>query len=799
MKSLFFCNFICPLRLAGALGGWALVVLAGLLVPGQGLRAQQVRFDTAREWGEWNLPLGAVEVTPQGAIQPIRVRKNVNAVANAAAFGGGIRTAGSNPDDAPLVMDGDPTTGWNLDPQDKPSDWFVEVDLGRGVSARAVNLVFDQEAPPFELFDLFLSTGEPETDNIAAPIEGSLVYRIKERFKENERHRITYRIDQPDLMPIQFLRFEPLLHVPGARLVEVEVEAIGDNLSLSLLERGGNVDVNINLDSNAPQPLGKARALFDGDLYERWNAGTASRAQTDINAHIVLDLGAVYWTDLTRIIGGVVVRSGFGGGITTRHFVSRRRWGFRVYEFMTSDGSLSPDGTRIWTKHFSGISPGSETSRGLVDHHYDSIPTRYVRILWKFWDTACSSSFQSEEGVSQSSARGCSAGGGTDEIQIFGQGYPREAILRSPLIDLDNSKNLNSIEWTGDTPSGTRIDIRSRTGNEVMEQYTFYDKNNKEVTEKRYNKLIKSFRGPIDTSRVAGGDWSPWSNIYSISGEGFQSPSPRRFMELDIRLVTESPETAATLDRVAINFTPPLAQQVIGEVYPMEVSPGAAVQFSYFLRPRQTRSGGFDSITMEASSPLEFTAAYIDDEAVETQAKETDRGFQVTFPRAISSDQLVEMRFNSSVFLQATRFDAFLQDTGDLAVRQRVDPGDASPQVESSTNVVRLPVTQDLLANLDLSTPVITPNGDGRNDALHIELDLVNVLEPRPLHLRLYDLSGRLVRTQDQESTAGQQVFTWDGRGPGGALVPPGIYVVELNVAGDTQERNARRIISVVY
>ena len=376
-------------------------------------------------------------------------------------FGGGIRNAGSNLNTARLAIDGNPATGWAPDPEAGPDEWFIEIDLGRAVSAKSVTLVFDAEAPPFELFDLLLSTGEPETDFIAAPIEGSIVYRVKGRIKENTHHRVTYQIEQIDEEPIQFIRFEPLLLVPDARLVEVEVESIGDNIALGLLERGGSVDININLASNESQPLGKARALFDGDLYERWRAGTASRGLTDILAHMVLDLGAVYWVDQTRIIGGVVVRSGFGGGITTNHYVHRRRWGFRFYEFMTSDGSLSPDGTRLWTKHFSGASPGSQTSKGLVDHHFDLLPTRFVRIFWKYWDTSCYS-FQrlgEEGGINR--VPGCGAGGTTDEIQIFGEGFPSEVDFRSPLIDLGSGKNLNSVEWSGDEPPGTLIEIRT--------------------------------------------------------------------------------------------------------------------------------------------------------------------------------------------------------------------------------------------------------------------------------------------------------------------------------------------------
>ena len=94
------------------------------------------------------------------------------------------------------------------------------------------------------------------------------------------------------------------------------------------------------------------------------------------------------------------------------------------------------------------------------------------------------------------------------------------------------------MEWSGDEPPGTRIEIRTRTGNEILETYSFYDKNGKEVSERRYNKLIPSFKGPIDTTLAAGGDWSAWSRIYSFSGEAFLSPSPRRYLEIDVRMTS---------------------------------------------------------------------------------------------------------------------------------------------------------------------------------------------------------------------------------------------------------------------
>ena len=45
-----------------------------------------------------------------------------------------------------------------------------------------------------------------------------------------------------------------------------------------MIERGGTIDININLANNESQPLGNAIGLVDGDLYARWRAGTASKA-----------------------------------------------------------------------------------------------------------------------------------------------------------------------------------------------------------------------------------------------------------------------------------------------------------------------------------------------------------------------------------------------------------------------------------------------------------------------------------------------------------------------------------------
>ena len=751
--------------------------------------ADEIRFASRRDWQAWSLP-GTVELTPQGALKPVAARRDINAALNAATFGGGIRAAGSNLRAAPLVMDGDLSTGWSPRMDDPPENWNIEVDLGRGVSARRVKLIFDPQGPAPALFDLLLSTGEHAVDEVDNPIAGTVIYRQRERFKENTRHEITYELDQSFHTPIQYVRIDLLAFEPNTRLLEVEVEALGDNLALGTLERGGNLEVV--LDAFVTQdliPLGNARVLIDGDLSTRWFVRRTIQAERDVFSHIILDLGATYFVDKLKIVGGVVARP--GGGITggsgrfVDFFVTLRSFGFNFYEVLGSNGSVAPDGTLIWQKYYSGTaSEHVKKVTGAATHEFGLVPTRFIRVLWKSWDASNRWAFR----------------GFAEELQVFGEGFPQNLEFRSHIMDFQRTKSLNAVSWEADVPPGTRLELRSRSGNEVENLLTYYDKNGKEVTQRRYDKLIPSFKGPIDTSRVIGGDWSAWSKLYAFSGQEFQSPSPRRYAQIQMRMVTEDPSVALQLDALSIAFSDPLSERAVSEIFPTEVRPGEETEFRFFLRPRQTKASGFDRLVVETPTPTHFIRALVNDEPLEVENEPVEAGFAVTFPQPLRDDDLVELRFAAQVFQQSTPFVLFIQDARtEDASRQRVDPGDATDQVASSTNVVGLPVARDLLLNVVFDNDVLTPNGDGINDALAVRADVINILEPRPWHLRLYDLAGHALVERSQAVTAGAQDFTWDGRDQAGQLVPPGLYVLELHLDGDAHQQRVRRVISVVY
>ncbi|MBT4501024.1 MAG: hypothetical protein HOC74_25060 [Gemmatimonadetes bacterium] len=173
----------------------------------------------------------------------------------------------------------------------------------------------------------------------------------------------------------------------------------------------------------------------------------------------------------------------------------------------------------------------------------------------------------------------------------------------------------------------------------------------------------------------------------------------------------------------------------------------------------------------------------------------------LTLEQPVRRSSLVEIDFQSTLFLNQTRFDAFLANTRlDASVRQQVDPGDASEEVDSQVNFISLPSNSQLIGNIVFSGEIFTPNGDGIGDRLRVEFDLLKVLVPRPIRLSAFDLSGRRVKMlEGEEATASHLGLEWDGRDESGQLVAPGLYIVRIEVEGDMQTEAVNRSIAVVY
>ena len=752
-----------------------LTASASVSLPAGPLWSDQISFSTADSWRAWTRPEGAVGIAPEGQVRPVPVRKHINAVSDAGAFGGGIRSAGSNRLDGGNIMDGDLGTAWAPNGTDPLEDWWIELDLGRVVVGEKFRLFFAEGTPPLEFFEVLFSSGEPIFTNALVPIEGTLVYDSSHNFGFNDQGQVEIDLQG---RPIKAVRIVGSKKALGAKIAEVEVRSLGDNIGLGLIRRGGQIDLHTDLH----QILEGAHLMVDGDLSTFWAMQPGHQAQSgqEVFNSFTFDLGAHYWVDRIRILGEPAGLPKRRQGVAGNFF-----W----YEISASDGSLAPDGTLRWRELVSQpYLPENMRDTRTFDHEF---PLQKMRYIQHFFPS------------SQNGRRPPVVYFGlTAEYQIYGEGFPAESWMTSPLLNLEGVKNIISVAWEGDFPPQTRLEVRTRSGDEVVETQHYFDKKGKEITQRKWEKTPKSLRGPIETAQSPGSDWSRWSDAYTLSGELFKSPSPRRYAQLQVRLFSDDPQAGPMLSALQLNFAEPMAQQTRGEVFPSRVQPGLEEEFTYYLLPIFGESSqGFDRLILEASVPVAYTGLRLGGQSLQGELQLSEQGFALDLPEAIRSQQLVELSFRSTIYQNQTRFDLFLSaDHQGQQTRQRVDEGDASEAIDSESASVRLPIENDLLANFTLPSAVFTPNGDGVRDELEIQFDVLKLVVPRPVEIRLYNLAGRLLRNlSDPIGLAGPHFFSWDGRDAAGRTVPPGIYLLRARIEGDSRTQAADRIVHVVY
>ena len=742
------------------------------------LGAETLTLSPSSVWHEWNLPSGALTLSSDG-LRPFLHRKNINAGAGAI-----IRSVGTNSSTATRLIDGDAETGWSPNDGARLEEQWVELDLQQVLPIRRVTIHFQPDSTPLAFFKVAFSDGERFINTSNVLVDGTVRYGDSRSFSFNEAHSVTIDLDEE---PIRVLRLEAQRLGETAIISEIEIEAIGDNVGFDLIERGGSVGVVAEIVALAGNPS----VMFDGDMATAWRVNPLAKGSSgggETFGDYRIDLGAKYRIDGIKLFGDPIAIQP-----RSRHFYAN----FLSYQILFSDGSLAPDGSLEWQV----LAAILGDQRNLLDvrnfeHSFDPVGARYLRL---FYPTSINGGIIGG-GIDGTSLR-LDGLGFVAEFQIFGEGYPERVALRSPVIDLGADWNVNSLSWGGDTPVGSQILFRSRTGDAVLEETHYYDNKGKEVTERRYNKLIKSFRGPIETAISPGAGWSAWSEEYLEPGMPFRSPSPRRYVQLKAELLSEETFSAATLGPIVLEFDRPLATTAFGEIVPQEVDPGMIQSFSYFLLPTFSRQNfGFDQILMKSTVPMLFESLLLDGVMVSNvEHEDTDGGFRLHLPEIVDTADLLEVRFDATVF-QRTRFHGILENEGgDIDLRQAVDPGDAADGVEGDSDIVSLPVDGDIFANLTVSSSVFSPNGDGIRDEVVVSFDALKLTSARPIVVLVYDLQGRLLHRTEQTGIAGHYDIGWDGLDNSGRLVVPGLYVLRVEIVGDARTGSATRVVGLVY
>ena len=835
------------MRGARARAAWALGVMLYLACPGQGQDAafRQTRTRVVVEgdhWRAWDIPDGSYVLAEDGAVEPRLLLGNTNAEVNAGDFEkvladndtayGGVTYAGTNRAEAPLVIDGDDGTWWEPDRSDDVTDWSLEVDLGRTVIARQVRVRFADSGDPFLKFRVMLADGRGQYDD-DVDLEFFRVGQVA--YPNKDEREFVFEVRSQRSMPegmsgeiAQIVRFDAL-DTDGPRAAEVDSAAYA---ALAELDRGA-IDYFRATTTGRQIPVEKASWLLlpedergavryyrherprlaeieiltpgenivtltqreklrestifsnillhlstDGYFYTFYPLRVYD-ALTDKNG-LEIDLGAKFWLDRVRILSAQGPPS--------------------AYQVRVSDGRIDPSGTRVWRAFEERLN-----ARG-----YLQVEERFELQQVQFID------LRRLELVGASGDKG-----NISEVQAYGRGYVSEVMLSSPLMKLDGARMFTDLRWEGEAPRDTRVEIRTRSGDDLRVEAVYYDVYGRVISKEHWESAMPKNRGPVVEAEFPGASWSHWSEVYGESGEPFRSPSPRRMAMVQVRLLTSNPERRARISRLILGLAPPLVDQTYAEVWPVrDVRPGQDQEFTLYMRPEfGSLDPGFDRIrlTSSSSAPMELLSLAAATEAelrfgggrdllreAEVQYRE-DGSVDVGFPAAVRTGaETYVARIRTRVYLSGTTFGAELSNSARPGVVQVVTGGDATSAVPSQTLVVIADLEgAALLESVEVAPAVVTPNGDGNNDETRISFAVFRVYGERDLGVGIYDLSGRQVRDLSfaRSHPSGAHAVAWDGFDSAGRLVPPGLYVARVRVPVEARgaEAGAARLVHVVY
>lgn len=431
------------------------------------------------------------------------------------------------------------------------------------------------------------------------------------------------------------------------------------------------------------------------------------------------------------------------------------------------------------------------------------------------------------------------------EFVLKGEGAPKRVYYTTKVTDLERDWNFGRLFWTAtplrrvgdqvvETPDAqvlVKVEVRSGSDDDPNVYHEFTDIGaERVVSRERYEKELKkpdqtnegTFQEGKPGLRASVGydtdNWTYWS--FPITQSGTQTPLRRgRYLQMRITLESQAFADFVRLDSIWVELSPPLADQVRGEVARLDephptsgltrVRLGEIADFTYDLKAAFSSAGqqGFDAVRIKTGSRPLFRRLEMGDPLLEvtpTKVVEEAGGLAVYLPGKITRTTNVPIRvvFGAEVFLLANTFEAEVFAVEGGAFPQQVEAGDVSAQV--GTNSLRvLGMAADageVIQDLQLSAQVFTPNGDGTNDQLALSYTLFRLPSPLPAHLDIYSLDGLLrARVAGGAQGAGPQQIFWDGRDSEGRLLPPGLYLMVLAIESEFDEFRRVQPVGIAY
>ena len=398
---------------------------------------------------------------------------------------------------------------------------------------------------------------------------------------------------------------------------------------------------------------------------------------------------------------------------------------------------------------------------------------------------------------------------------MYGEGFVEQAGIVTQIMDFGRPVNWGKIRWDGDFPEGTRVEVRTRTGNSPDPNLYFEtDPNDAVIPTTKESHAEISFLDQIPPEYDSE-NWTFWSPVYdfeaglkdlSVDADSWQDGVPivsvgiGRYLQLEIQMFG-SFTVAPRLDQISIQFSEkPVARQILGEIWPIDVPSFDPETFTYVINPRfEEDNTGFDRLeVITHTRVVEVRSVTVDgtfdvDLAEFPPLIEEDR-VTVSFPFRLadpdSSFKQIEVVFDAPVLRFGSQFTGWVYDSNDPdLIKQRIQPGNATFRFSGDDLSVRSPIGGDLLIDVETAPNPFTPNGDGINDQVALTYKLREVTTGREVLLQIFNLAGRPVATlTGGPTTSGAYQQSWDGRNDAGDLVPPGTYVYRLKLDAEKVE-----------